>query len=332
LYQKVALAVLADVGYTDGGILISGRAFVVGAREKTPMGKIIGAFPSLSPAQSPPAFLITPVESKVKFDAKASVAIVGNLRNGAPTLGVVGSRKIGRLASDAPAPPDRSAFINSRQAHRTSYSKGQPKPPTMRHLCVTAPNFPLTRESKHFQEMFLSSRMKFVRLAHSILRNQEDAEDAVQDAFVSACTHSQSFEGRSAFTTWFTRIVFNAALMFRRKRKHSRLVALPQFCGDKDIPWLEEMPSSQPDPERIYAQKEARELVAVLTGRLKPVLREALSMTYLLEMSSLEAATALGISVTSFKSRVLRARRLTAKRARVALTPPRSTNRKPVVL
>jgi hypothetical protein len=172
LYQKVALAVLADVGYTDGGILISGRAFVVGAREKTPMGKIIGAFPSLSPAQSPPAFLITPVESKVKFDAKASVAIVGNLRNGAPTLGVVGSRKIGRLASDAPAPPDRSAFINSRQAHRTSYSKGQPKPPTMRHLCVTAPNFPLVvgkvYEAK--SELKYSTGPRDAHLSGSVLR------------------------------------------------------------------------------------------------------------------------------------------------------------------
>jgi len=66
------------------------------------------------------------------------------------------------------------------------------------------------------QEMFVAGRPRFVGLACSILRNKEDAEDAVQDAFVSACRHLRTFEGRSAFTTWFTRIVLNAALMIRR--------------------------------------------------------------------------------------------------------------------
>ena len=68
------------------------------------------------------------------------------------------------------------------------------------------------------QEMFLASRPKFVGIAYSILRNKEDAEDAVQDAVLSAYVHLRNFEGRSAFTTWFTRIVLNAALMVLRKR------------------------------------------------------------------------------------------------------------------
>jgi RNA polymerase sigma-70 factor (ECF subfamily) len=63
--------------------------------------------------------------------------------------------------------------------------------------------------------MFLASRPKFIGLAYSILRNKEDAEDAVQDAMRSAYRHLRSSESRSAFTTWFTRIVFNAALMIR---------------------------------------------------------------------------------------------------------------------
>src|SRR5260370_26199981 len=68
-----------------------------------------------------------------------------------------------------------------------------------------------------FREMFVAYRPKFVAMAHAILRNREDAEDAVQNAFVSGYLHLRSFEGRSALTTWFTRIVFNAALMIRRK-------------------------------------------------------------------------------------------------------------------
>src|ERR1700719_2843547 len=78
------------------------------------------------------------------------------------------------------------------------------------------------------QEMFLASRPRFVALAYSILRNKEDAEDAVQNALLSAYLHLRAFEGRSALTTWFTRIVLNAALMIRRKRKRTRQDSEPE--------------------------------------------------------------------------------------------------------
>src|SRR5215471_14109937 len=58
-----------------------------------------------------------------------------------------------------------------------------------------------------FHEMFVASRTKFIGIAHAILRNREDAEDAVQNAFLSGYRHFRNFEGRSAVTTWFTRIV-----------------------------------------------------------------------------------------------------------------------------
>jgi len=80
---------------------------------------------------------------------------------------------------------------------------------------------PEGHEWEAVQEMYLASRPRFVGLAYSILRNKDDAEDAVQDALLSAYLHLRAFEGRSAFTTWFTRIVWNAALMIRRKRKRS---------------------------------------------------------------------------------------------------------------
>ena len=67
--------------------------------------------------------------------------------------------------------------------------------------------------------MFVASRPKFVAMARGILRNREDAEDAVQNSFISGYLHLRSFEGRSALSTWFTRIVLNAALMIQRKRK-----------------------------------------------------------------------------------------------------------------
>ena len=77
------------------------------------------------------------------------------------------------------------------------------------------------------ERMYLELRPRFLALAYSILRNREDAEDAVQEAFTSAHRNFPAFEGRSAVATWLTRIVVNAALMQLRKRKSSLLVARP---------------------------------------------------------------------------------------------------------
>jgi len=158
------------------------------------------------------------------------------------------------------------------------------------------------------QEMFLASRPKFVGMAYSILRNKEDAEDAVQDAVLSAYVHLRNFEGRSAFTTWFTRIVLNAALMILRKRTNSRIDSLPESSFSGEISWTERIPASQPDPEMVCAERETFQLIDVLLGKMSPVLRQAFTMTYYEEMSNAEAGALLGVSTETFKARLFRAR------------------------
>ncbi len=160
-----------------------------------------------------------------------------------------------------------------------------------------------------FHEMFVTLRPKFVTMAHAIVRNREDAEDAVQNAFLLGHRHLRSFEGRSALTTWFTRIVLNAALMIRRKRKPSWIDPLPERNTADDTPWMERIPASQPDPEMVYAEEETFQLIDVVLGKMSPVLRQAFTMTYYDEMSSREACAFLGVSTGTFKSRVFRARR-----------------------
>lgn len=180
------------------------------------------------------------------------------------------------------------------------------------------------------QEMFLASRPKFVGIAYSILRNKEDAEDAVQDAVLSAYVHLRNFEGRSAFTTWFTRIVLNAALMILRKRTNSRITSLPEFSAVDEIPWTERIPASQPDPEMTYAEGETFQLIDVLLGKMSPVLRQSFTMTYYDEMTSREACTLLGVSIGTYKSRVFRARRhLMALAQRSHVTPIRRAAHSP---
>ena len=180
------------------------------------------------------------------------------------------------------------------------------------------------------QEMFLASRPKFVGIAYSILRNKEDAEDAVQDAFLSAYVHLRNFEGRSAFTTWFTRIVLNAALMILRKRTNSRIDSLPESSSLGEISWTERIPAPQPDPEMVCAEGETFQFIDVLLGKMSPVLRQSFTMTYYDEMSSREACTLLGVSVGTFKSRVFRARRhLMAQAQRSLVTPMRRAAHSP---
>jgi RNA polymerase sigma-70 factor (ECF subfamily) len=172
------------------------------------------------------------------------------------------------------------------------------------------------------QEMFLASRPKFVGIAYSILRNKEDAEDAVQDAVLSAYVHLRSFEGRSAFTTWFTRIVLNAALMTLRKRTNSRISSLPESSSSGEVSWTERIPTSQPDPEMACAEGETFQLIDVLLGKMSPALRQSFTMTYYDEMSSREACTLLGVSIGTFKSRVFRARRHLMHLAERSLVAP----------
>jgi RNA polymerase sigma-70 factor (ECF subfamily) len=172
------------------------------------------------------------------------------------------------------------------------------------------------------QEMFLASRPKFVGIAYSILRNKEDAEDAVQDAVLSAYVHLRNFEGRSAFTTWFTRIVLNAALMILRKRTNSRIDSLPEASSSDEISWTERIPTPQPDPEMVCAEGETFQLVDVLLNKMNPALRQAFTMTYYHEMSSREASVLLSVSTGAFKSRVFRAKRHLMHLAQRSLVAP----------
>ena len=160
-----------------------------------------------------------------------------------------------------------------------------------------------------FEEMFVASRPKFVAIAYSILRNREDAEDAVQNAFISGYLHLRSFEGRSALKTWFTRIVLNAALMIQRKRKPSTIQPLPENSNSHEVNWTENIPASEPDPEMIHAERETLQFIDEKLGELTPVLRQAFTMTYYDELSGPEACALLGVSSGTFKARVFRAKR-----------------------
>jgi RNA polymerase sigma-70 factor (ECF subfamily) len=170
------------------------------------------------------------------------------------------------------------------------------------------------QELKTFEEILLTSRAKFVAMADTILRDKEDAEDAVQNGFLSAYVHFRNFEGRSALRTWLTRIVLNAALMVLRRRK--RIYVVPRVNPDSvdEITGIPQIPDSQPDPEKIYADEETFRRIDAELERMSPTLRQAFAMTYYRGMSNREVCEVLGIPICRLNARVFRARKLIVTR------------------
>src|SRR5260370_39319481 len=149
----------------------------------------------------------------------------------------------------------------------------------------------------HAQKLFCTVRR--------ITRNYEAAEDAVQDYFLKACLHLQSFDGRSSFSTWLTRIGINSALMILRKRRNSRKVSA-QDSNESDAFW--EITDSAPDPEKQYVEKERAGLVRKAITNLRLSIRRPLEL-HKLQGYSLEEITAeIGVSVPAAKRRLHHAR------------------------
>ena len=224
---------------------------------------------------------------------------------------------LGQAAASSRCPPRR------RGTRKDAHAAANPRP-----AAIAPP--PPSPEWKMAQELFQSSRGRFIRLAYSVLRNQQDAEDAVQNAMISTLLHLRKFEGRSAFTTWFTRIVYNASLMVLRKRKSARIESFPDPIEGDDASWTDKIAAPQPDPEMACAQAETIRSIDVLLQKMSPVLRQAFTMTYYGELSCEEAGAVLGVPPRTFKSRVFRAKQFLIRHTqRRRIAPLVSSNPRP---
>jgi RNA polymerase sigma-70 factor, ECF subfamily len=216
------------------------------------------------------------------------------------------------LNPDDPATQQASKFNSPSDFSRTRETVAAYQPPT--HHFEGKRTRPKAKQDQLLQEVFSISRKRLVRVAYGILQNQHDAEDAVQDAFLSASRHFGSFEGRSAVSTWLTRVVINAALMVRRKRKTTFIRSLHDLNGD-DAVFVETIPDLQPNPELAYTQAESFAFLDALIGEMNPLLRQAVKVTYYDELSSSEASSALAIPLSTYKARLFRGTCLLRERA-----------------
>src|SRR5437773_1782879 len=172
------------------------------------------------------------------------------------------------------------------------------------HLLVAAAR---AGDAAAFEELVNRYEGKIFRLTRNIAGNHEDAEDAMQDAFLKAYAHLQDFHGDSRFYTWLVRIAANEALMRLRKRRPNQFSLDEPIEGDTDL-FPRELEDWGPTPEQRYARTEMQGILSEFIEQLDPEFRIVLVLRDLEDLSTQETAEALGISVPAVKSRLLRAR------------------------
>jgi RNA polymerase sigma-70 factor, ECF subfamily len=163
-------------------------------------------------------------------------------------------------------------------------------------------------DSDALNQLFARHMPRLLRIALRMLRSQEDAEDAVQDALLRAHRNLSSFQNRCLFSTWVTRIVINSALMMRRRKRVRPEVSLEETLQAEQLHTRREVADSRPDPEQLCASAEVATLVEKAMGQLSPGLETAVRLREMDGLSTAESTALLGIQPSAFKSRISRAR------------------------
>jgi len=167
-----------------------------------------------------------------------------------------------------------------------------------------------------FEELFRRHHRAVYRTLLGITGQSEDAEDAVQSAFVKAFQHLEQFQGDARFSTWVTRIAINEGLARLRERGRMETLDTAEEGADTDVA-PRNVRDWQEDPEILRSRAQARELVEREIQRLPQKYRLAVLLRDIQQVSAEEAAGILGLGVPTLKTHLLRGRLL----LREALAP-----------
>jgi RNA polymerase sigma-70 factor (ECF subfamily) len=149
-----------------------------------------------------------------------------------------------------------------------------------------------------FEILMRRYNQRVYRAVRAVLRDDDQAEDVMQQAYLNAYRNLRQFEKRSQFSTWLTRIAVNEALARRGKRRG----------GDEDETMMELVASSAPNPEQEAAASELREVMQREIADLSDGFRAVFMLREVEGLSTTETAEALGISEDLVKTRLHRAR------------------------
>lgn len=170
-------------------------------------------------------------------------------------------------------------------------------------------------DEQAFEDLVRTESRHLLAVARRLLRNEEDAQDAVQQAFLSAFRALPAFNGQSRLGTWLHRIVTNVALMKMRTRgrrpEESIDDLLPSFLEDGHHVQQFSTWTVRADAQLI--QRETRTQVRQAIDRLPEAYRTVLLLRDIEELSTEETAQALGVTTNTVKIRVHRARQALMK-------------------
>jgi RNA polymerase sigma-70 factor, ECF subfamily len=153
-----------------------------------------------------------------------------------------------------------------------------------------------------FEVLMRRYNQRVYRAVRSLLRDERECEDAMQQAWLSAYSHLTQFQGASAFSTWLTRIALNEALA--RLRQRSRFTPMEQIANDEE----DDMRTPAHDPERRASDRELGRMVEEAVDELPELYRSVFVLREVEGLSTAEAATCLGVSDDVVKVRLHRAR------------------------
>ena len=168
----------------------------------------------------------------------------------------------------------------------------------------------LAGETAMFEIVMRRYNQRLYRVARAILRNDGEAEDVMQDAYVRAYEHLGQFAGRARFSTWLTRIAVHEALA--RQNRGTRFQELEPMTEGEGDP-MDRFASLAPDPERQASNSEIRSLLEEAVEGLPDAYRAVFILRDVENMSTTEAADALEITEENVKIRLHRAKALLRK-------------------
>jgi RNA polymerase sigma-70 factor (ECF subfamily) len=162
-------------------------------------------------------------------------------------------------------------------------------------------------DTRAFDELVRRYRDRVYRLCSKILRNEDDAAEALQDAFLSAYRGLPRFKSESTFSTWLYRIATNASLMKLRRRRPGHVSYEQSQGGDGDGEPLA-IPDWSARPLEVLLDSETREVLGHEVDLLPANEKEVFVLRDMMEQSNADVARELGLSVAAVKSRLHRAR------------------------
>jgi RNA polymerase sigma-70 factor (ECF subfamily) len=162
-----------------------------------------------------------------------------------------------------------------------------------------------------FVELWTRHSKTAFNMAYRVMGNRDDAEDAIQDAWMKAYIHLNTFDGRAKFSTWLTRIAINSSLMILRRKRSRPETSMEVTDGDTGQHC--EIADQTKNVEELYAKHERVERLRRAICHLQPTLRNVVEIHQSNDRSVKEIAELAGISVAATKSRLLRAKRILRK-------------------